>query len=1057
MSVTSKDDVEKVRPIKDLNPESKEESPEELGEGLNLGKEWGPNLARISTNLSLRREITSAEISDAQKTPKKKGFYKKYFDRLLRYCFYPDIILDHLNRRDLTVIFRSWLMMWSLTLLCICGGTDQFMGPSSFLANFACGIEISGNLSISAAFVYCMTDEILLVFSFLVSVVTMAINWRLHGYLKPEDVIAILIEKGYCANVENPGFENCIEPHVTKGMFLTTRTTAVTVFGMLFSFTLCGIVQQRFKYARLAWLLNSLFTIVVFPFNNFLPLFEPWLYARNCMVPMSMAFTARFTVSALLLPFSSNGRILSNLSEACSGLQAIGNKMEDLLIDSQPSRDDISKTFEFIRGDAQLIFTKRIINEIDFEMVDSIEFWLSRMEKGELSELRSQVRLVMSAMSSFRFFYESINDMKLNILNAQEEIMKRHQDKSDNPLSFKYAPDYFVKKLTRSYKRTSEYEFLRRKERLKKLSTALQETTLEKLDRDFRDLTGKYEPLVRKSTKLLGCIASWLSMVPKIFRFKKELFEQYAEELQEALADVENSIGDYEIKGPIAPDFALHAYNCVHFSRRVMSLGRWCVQVHSNNTRLRLVTPFDDSVAISGLSADNENVVDGFHNNLDQTLNRTFTSFRPLGSVQARNPDSSPPRMVLHIVGMYIQNCVDALYAPDVLFCVKRAILTTVTLIPYFCRPICARAFRHWFLWVAVLTTYTIARQTVDGFYGLTTKFMYNFWGCLVGMVAWYISAGSGRGNPFSYAVVTAFVWLYICFQRQFNKHLNPSSSVVFNCTVTLVLGNSWNAGHIELIGVDLGRGFSVAWVRFVTVSIGISISFLGTIFPHAYTAKRVVRTIIGTCLEHVGDLYATISNFALQRYANSAVHIVPQSDIITKSARAIMTDLDSAETLRGRLIYEPPLSGFYPSNRYKLLINYSLELTQLMSLVYTFFDELEDTSQMPLVLNTMGWTSSRISGTLYSLLYMTSRAIADGKALPSVTSGYLATVYLCDVLPKHVQREDQTEPMNSLAISLTTQVYKRIDGIVAVVKELVGEVYDLNMDLYDLEAIGRM
>lgn len=1052
------DEILEKSPVNGVNDDDTNEDIREMNEDSDRNSIEVKSLHELArVNTSLQRDMAEAAKSDSRRIHKKKrALFIAKTKKLLRYMFYPEVILTHLNFPDLKVVLRSWLMMWSLTLMCICGGSAEFMGPSSFLANFACGIEISGNLSVAAALVYCLTDELTLIISFTISVVTMGINYRLHGYPTERDLINDMLQRGYCQNVSVPTFENCVVPHIHLGLYMTTRTTTITIFGMIFSFSICGLIQQRFKYARLAWLLNSLFTIIVFPFNNFCPLFRPWYYARNCVVPMSMAFTTRFVASMLVLPFSSNSRVMSNLSVACSKLQNLCDKMENNISSSRPSTDNIAENFEFIRGDAQTIFTKHVINEIDMEMIGKVEIWLSRVSKDDLCDLRSQIRLVMSATSSFRFFFVSIQDRKQDILNEDVGPLSAHADASDRIKTLARTPKFISQRLSQSYKATGSYESYRSRLSKDEISYLRDRLSIEALDYNFQAVTKKYEPLVRQSTQLLGHISTWLSSASKYFTFNRHTYFQAIADLQKAFDSQQKLLEECAHLQNLEPEFALHAYNCVHYARRVKRLGKLCILIHNKNpeAKPRLVTPFSSSSAMSSHVADNDYEIDGIHDNLNDRLNRTFTSFKPLVQVQVRNPDSSPPRIFLHILGSYVEKCVDILYAPDVVFSIKRSLLVTATLTPYFCRPICERAYKHWFLWVAVLTSYTVARQAVDGLYGLVTKFVYNFWGCLVGMVAWYISAGSGRGNPFSYAVVTAFVWLYICFQRQFNKHFNPSSSVVFNCTVTLVLGNSWNAGHIVLPGVELGRGFNVAWVRFVTVSIGISISFVGTIFPHAYTAKKFVRNIIGSCLEHVGDLHASISNFAVQRYTNPGVHIVASSDIITKSARAIMTDLDSAETLRARLIYEPPLSGFYPTHRYKLLINYAQEITQLMSLVYTFFDELDDPSHMPQVLSTMGWTNPSISGGVYSLLYMSSRAIADAKALPSVTSGYLATKYICDVLPEHLQdAESFPTPLYTTAIALTTQVYKRVDGIVCIIKELVGEVYDLNMGLYDLES----
>lgn len=1048
-----------------------------------------PELSRKEEGLSM-----DAAMSISQADPKNlhMPFSRRVWNTLYE-LIWPDLILSHLDYASLKTILRSWLMMWSLTIICICERTIPFMGPSSFLANFAAGIEISGSLSVSSAFAHCMGDLLSLTWALMVSVVTLAICWSIRGYPTEPSAIEELRLAGHCLKTIRPNFSNCIEPMMHEGYFLNIKTTVVTVFGMIFSFTSCGLFQSFSRYGTLAWLLNSLFTIIVFTFNNFLPLWKPWYHARNAFVPMAMAFAARFFVSLVVLPHSSNHKTVSSLAIACTKLKATCEKMQATSREFKPSGSDFINKFNFISSETQETFTKYIIQEADMEIVNHLEIWFSHFDKGDLTELRSQVRLIMSALSTFHFFFEDMKDRHASCLSDVDKsiesipMLKKIKPPQDLISEYNYLPDYFANQLKDVRKETGLYELgqklkaikvarklaspsesLKTKEVLDDLKNAKQSFE-ERLDFEYFCILERYRDLVLSTCNLLGSVSDWLNIssdvMPWVLGYGRSKHRRKCQERIEALlktldAHVLKLREARQQTTPSDTHFALYRYICLHIARRVKTVARWCVYIQSKRSEPALCTPFQKRTESSNTFVQTEDLdCDGYHDNISEALDRTYTSFEPLKGVEVRDPDSSPPRTALHLLGKAIIKFHHWCYDPDFLFCLKRSVLTVATLTPYFCRPTARLAYEHWFLWVAVLTTYTVARQAVDGIYGFVGKFFYTFFGCLVGMVGWYISAGSGHGNPFGYAAVTAFVWAYICFQRQFNKHFAASTSIVYSCTVTLVLGNSWNGGHLSQPGVELGRGFDVAWVRFVTVTIGITISFLGTIFPHAYTAKKAVRTIVGTCIEHLGDLQASISNFGVQRYSRPSIHIVAHSDLVTRAARAIITNLHSADSLRKRLVYEPPLAGIYPTQRYQLLINYVHETTLLYSLIYVFLDEVHDTSKIPGILQRMGWTDPNLSTGVYSLMHMCGRSLIYGKALPSISPANLAEHFVSGPMARtkvDLERSGQDAHERSnvaaiTAVALTSQLYERLDGISLLVKELVGEVYDLDISIFDL------
>lgn len=1040
---------------------------------------------KVDSNSDIAMAISKAE-GEYVHTANTKNLWNKICELL-----WPDLILSHLDYSSLKIILRSWLMMWSLTILCICDSTIPFMGPSSFLANFAAGIEISGNSSVSLAFAHCMGDLVSLVWALMISVVTLAICWSIRGYPTESGVIEELNLQGHCLDITSPEFSNCIEPMMHAGHFLNIKITLVTVFGMIFSFTSCGMFQSFSKYGTLAWLLNSLFTIIVFTFNNLMPLWKPWYHARNAFVPMAMAFAARFFVSLIVFPHSSNHRIVSSLARACNKMKATCEKIQVKGMESKPSTSNFINEFKFINFETQEIFTKYIIQEADVEIVNSIEIWFSHFDKGDLIELRFQVRLIMSALSTFHFFFEAMKDRHTGSLYDIDEsykvipMIKKIKPPQDLIKDFEYLPKYLADQLKDVRKETGLYELGQKLKSIKIRQSASQAENQEtklisqdfesakqnvemRLDFEYLCILEACHDLVVSTCSLLGYISDWLTktsdIVPWVLGYGRS---KHRRDCQERIEVVLRALDVHVLKlrearqhaTPTYKQLALYRYICLHMARRVKTMARLCVYVQNKRPEPELCTPFEKYKNSSQtLIHTNDLDFDGYHDNIGEAPERTYTSFKPLKRVEIRDPDSSPPRTTLHLLGKAIIKLYHWSYNPDFLFCLKRSVLTVATLTPYFCRSTSRLAYQNWFLWVAVLTTYTVARQAVDGIYGFVGKFFYTLFGCVVGMIGWYISAGSGYGNPFGYAAVTALIWAYICFQRQFNKHFTASTSVVYSCTVTLVLGNSWNSGHFSQPGVDLGRGFHVAWIRFVTVTIGITISFLGTIFPHAYTAKKAVRTIIGTCIEHLGDLQASISNFGVQRYSLPHTHIIAHSDVVTRAARAIITNLQSAETLRKRLVYEPPLAGIYPTQHYQLLINHVHETALLYSLIYVFLDEVDDTSKIPAILQRMGWTDPNLSTGVYTLMHMCGRSLVDGKALPSISPANLAEHFTSGLLfhsnmnfQRNIREPDRKIDASMItAEALTSQLYERLDGISLLVKELVGEVYDLNIEIFE-------
>ncbi|KAF8991830.1 hypothetical protein BDQ17DRAFT_1332656 [Cyathus striatus] len=102
----------------------------------------------------------------------------------------------------------------------------------------------------------------------------------------------------------------------------------------------------------------------------------------------------------------------------------------------------------------------------------------------------------------------------------------------------------------------------------------------------------------------------------------------------------------------------------------------------------------------------------------------------------------------------------------------------------------------------------TIARFRGDMVFGLTARIVSMFMGGVVGMVIWYISTGSGHGNPYGLAAIF-FSFPFFFYALYWAMH--PMINIIFFVTASLVVGYSYQDEHFITPG-SLGVGFMVAW-----------------------------------------------------------------------------------------------------------------------------------------------------------------------------------------------------------------------------------------------------
>jgi hypothetical protein len=107
----------------------------------------------------------------------------------------------------------------------------------------------------------------------------------------------------------------------------------------------------------------------------------------------------------------------------------------------------------------------------------------------------------------------------------------------------------------------------------------------------------------------------------------------------------------------------------------------------------------------------------------------------------------------------------------------------------------------------------TLAVNSGDTIAAFLQRLQATFWGCLLGMVLWYISAGNGAGNRYGLGAVMAVAIIPLMAIRVHWGPGPPLAPILFTVSAGLVVGYSWiNTSLIQ--ATDVTYGWSTAWRR---------------------------------------------------------------------------------------------------------------------------------------------------------------------------------------------------------------------------------------------------
>ncbi|KAF9499221.1 hypothetical protein BDN71DRAFT_1384411 [Pleurotus eryngii] len=493
----------------------------------------------------------------------------------------------------------------------------------------------------------------------------------------------------------------------------------------------------------------------------------------------------------------------------------------------------------------------------------------------------------------------------------------------------------------------------------------------------------------------------------------------------------------------------VYQYHLLQFSHNLLQMLDEILKMEAERPRNKLWTPAHNILfswrnweAVENLEKDDDE-------NPEMIPGMQPTWSADLGEPMPRDPDALPPRNAFELVMNGLYRLALAMGHGNMVFAIKAAILTVIMCLPSFIKASSGFAYRNRFVWAIFMGQLTLARFRGDTTFGLTARILATFFGCIAGLVMWYVNSGTGHANAYGLGAVCA-----VCFPFFFYARLYwpgpPMTNIIFFVTTVLVVGYSYQDNYI-VVAASPGSGWDVAWRRFLLVTVGVLFSF----FPPSTTIRSYQRTTLATTAAELGAIYCAIISFA------NAPKDDENQSIIT-SLIAVRSKLKRSIVLKANVVYEFSLRGRWPGERYQRVIELQLYIAYSLSHLMSVVEHMEPAWTRAFLRRTR-FLDSDFQGDVLAVISMISTALKTGHPLPQITP--------CPLLDRYMERnhglnvihvdseEDYGLPRTLTLSTLENEQYLRfcvgastaysimtqLDRLMVATKEIVGEQYHIH------------
>lgn len=1016
----------------------------------------------------------------------------------------PEYLTKHLDYGLFKVAFRTWLQVWLSVIICVVPKSRQWVGLAAYLFQIIGFICASGGTSFMFNLAMSLMCLVYILIGWLHGIIALAITTRMRGNLTTKEYAESLIREGICT-AEN--IQMCLADDVYSGRHLQTRCTVIFIFAIMSAMIMFGLSLRIHPTFRQGMICGIISAIINLCYTVFWPVFVPKEIGLSVLKPMGLALLLRVVCLAVVYPTTSNFQYIEGTCKHLQSLQKASLCNLRFMKSCKPSDLNFGNYKKYSR-DIVVLRLKLPLLEIN-AVFSKYELSYGRFDSGSVGELRSRLRNVISFSSSFEQYYHMFEE-RVDLANNNIRGLSRRRSSVSSGKSEDDGHAKLFATVHQHYRTVGEYEDKKRINLLRRRICDIDpqdRITLFDIDHIAELSAALFSRYVEVNAESIGSIVDWLtaanefrvySLVPgswqKHVDKQREMHEKLVETRQrvadsfaalqssdELIAAVKKFSKNEEVLLSLITHACLLLYVLKNQTEAILKLADLLLWIDESTPRPKVFSFFSKSNKDKPRSGHNL-VMD---ENPDEISSPHLDNF-----VDRRNPDALAPLSHFHIVGLKFIKFYKLLMNKHLWFWIRSGMLVCVCATPYFCRTTASWYYSNRLVWIVIMCGVSTAEYTGETIYVFYCKVVYSFFGCLLALVMWYISTGNGRGNYYGYSVVTAVGYLYLSYYRHFSTHRALVPAILFAVTCALVMGTSWVDGQYNKLA-NVGYGFRVAWLRFVSVIIGLTVGFLASIFPKPSSSKVAIRQILAKVLSESANLHCTTSNFAIKRLENPLAHLQDRHDQVVEKFRSVLIILAGISHLMTPIQFEVPLTGVWPDKLYKRLQNAVTDIIQLYFILLSIFDKVEDPATwIPHMLRRIGWTDSELCADVFSVAHMTSGSLRSKQELPKFTRANISLKHLdllrsqwgisrfslnerfyaeehnaeakesdldSEVLHESLMDNIDFEALFSadgqldvVALIIGHLIYKRFDEVMLIVKQLVGEKFDMSEAIFD-------
>lgn len=1010
----------------------------------------------------------------------------------------PDYILKHLDYKSFKIVLRTWVMIWVTTVLLTVPRTGIWLGNAAYISQVIGFIVTAGGKSVIMCWYTSITCSLAAVIGWLFGIISQVISARMRGFPLQELIARALIEEGACTQ---DNIVTCLPQNIFSGRYLWIRCSVIHAIALGFGVMFFGMLQKLHPTFRLPFIVGIISTSINVCFTVYFPYFAPLDVGLIVTKNILFTFATLMIVAVVIYPESSAFQYFNGCLGLLRRLKVASENNLRFFESMKPSDSNFSNYKNYHE---QIVQIRQGIVPLEFQAVLSrYEISYGRLGPGAVGQARSCFKNLITASSTFEYFYQLI-DSKKSVIKGRT-IRDRNMSIASTDHHFKLFGT-----ISEAYKPVGNYENNQRKlliqRRLEQEASVIKASDIDYIGNLLKPF---FAPYIKTNIKGMEVLIEWISAANsyRVYSiFNRKHHELMRLEMMEKLKEARRELGE-KLVHLDNPKLLEETFQGKARDEEVMlSLISQCSQLrffvteqgHMITRMMDMFIAIDNHVCKPKIfTYFTKSIFDVSRNillSLEYEVPRIdIPKFTTLSNVQQRDPDSAPPSNKLHVIGLKVVKLYDLFLDENLWFWFRLSVLVVACAIPYFAKETAAWYFKNRFVWIVIMCGVSTSEYTGETIYVFGAKLVYSFFGCLLGMVAWYISAGRGSGNYYGYGAVTAVVYLYLTYYRHFSIHLTLVPAILYGVSAALVLGSSWVDGNQFLVN-NIGYGWRVAVTRFISVIVGLCVGFVASIIPRPKSSKVAIRVILSSVLNEIGNIYCDVSAFAFQRLDNPSIHIIGRHDPISDKFRLILAKLAGISKLMTPITHEVPMTGRWPRLKYRRLQDVITDIVGMFQTLHIIFDKLEDPDKwIEHILNRAGWYDLDLNADVFSIVHMCSGSLGLKVPLPKITQATLLIKHL-DVLrsqwgvgktslnerfyqqEKHedsdsIESESEKNELERIstqlhqsmvdnldydklfghdgtlsitALLLVHLIYERLDEVAIIIKSLVGESYDL-------------